>query len=125
MDNLYELAKERLRSFAVEVDEMALRFTVSRVQEHIQNFCNITEIPAELTYTAASMICGEYLNQMQKPGKLDAETFPIDAAIKAIEEGDVKITFMDSASAEDRLAAFISYLLDVNAELLAFRRLRW
>lgn len=122
---LLEKAGERLTSFGVEPDETALAFSVGKIEEKIRNFCSITEIPDALFYTAVDMVCGEYLNQMAALGTLDAETFPMDAAIKAIEEGDVKVTFMDNASAADKLTVFIIKLMNHEADLLRYRRLVW
>lgn len=123
MVDLLNLARGRLESFGANVDGTALAFAAGKVEEKIRNFCNIAEVPGELIYTAVDMVCGEYLYQMQQLGKL--ENFDVDAAVKSIDEGDVKITFMDNASASDKLVTFIGHLLDHEADLLAFRRLRW
>ena len=123
--DLLKDARVQLQSYDVTVDETALSFAVGLIEEKIRNFCNVAEVPEGLFHTAVNMVCGEYLHQMQNLGKLDAETFPVDAAIKSIEEGDVKISFMDNASASDRLTVFIQTLRGTNQDLMAFRRLRW
>lgn len=124
MDILQE-AQARLESFGVAVDGPALAFAAELVKEKIRNFCNIDEVPDGLFYTAVDMVCGEYLYQMQNLGKLDAETFPVDAAIKSISEGDVSVSFMDNASASDRLTALIQTLRGTDQDLMAYRRLKW
>lgn len=124
MDILQE-AQARLESFGVAVDGPALAFIVELVKEKIRNFCNIDEVPEDLFYTAVDMVCGEYLYQMQNLGKLDAEIFPVDAAIKSISEGDVSVSFMDNASASDRLTALIQTLRGTDRDLMAYRRLKW
>ncbi|MBC6681312.1 hypothetical protein [Zhenpiania hominis] len=124
MDILQE-AQARLESFGVAVDGPAIAFIVELVKEKIRNFCNIDEVPEDLFYTAVDMVCGEYLYQMQNLGKLDAEIFPVDAAIKSISEGDVKVSFMDNASASDRLTTLIQTLRGTDQDLMAYRRLKW
>lgn len=123
--NLIKAAQAQLQSYGVTAEEPALSFSAGLIEEKIRSFCNVTEVPEGLFHTAVNMVCGEYLYQMQNLGKLDAETFPVDAAIKSIEEGDVKISFMDNASASDRLTVFIQTLRGTNQDLMAFRRLRW
>lgn len=123
MVDLLKLAKKRLETFGVTVNETALTFAGGKVEEKIRGFCNLTEVPNGLSHAAVDLICGEYLYQMQQLGKLNE--FDVDAAVKSIDEGDVKITFMDHASAADKLMALIGHLLDHDADLLAFRRLRW
>lgn len=116
---------KRLTSYGVTVDEIALGVAAGKTEEKIRNFCNITEIPEGLFHTAVNMVCGEYLNQMNLLGRLDAEAFPADAAIKSISEGDVSVSFMDNASASDKLTAFIKGLSECEGDLLAYRRLTW
>lgn len=122
---MQEQAKAKLESFGVTAEEPAFSFVAGLVQERIRNFCNIEEIPEGLEYTATDMVCGEYLNQMLLLGRLDAEVFPLEAVVKSLDAGDTKITFMDNASAEDKLAAFIRGLCSHESDLLAYRRLQW
>lgn len=123
--DLLEKAKTRLEGIGITADDLALSFAAGKVEEHIKNFCNVEEVPEGLEYAATDMACGEYLNQLLLLGKLDAETFPVNAAVKSIDEGDVKITFMDNTSAEDKLTAYIQYLLNHENDLITYRRLRW
>ncbi len=124
MDIMQEAARQ-LESYGISADGTALAFAVGRVEEKIRNFCNITEVPEGLFHTAVNMVCGEYLQQMYLLGKLDPEVFPAEAAVKSISEGDVSISFMDNASAEDKLAVFIEKLKSSESDLLAYRRLAW
>lgn len=123
--DMQELAKIRLESFGVITEEPAFSFAAGKVEEQIKNVCNVEEVPEGLTYTAADMISGEYLNQMLLLGKLDAEVFPLEAAVKSVDVGDTKVTLVDSASEEDKLTAFIQGLRSHEEDLLAYRRLQW
>lgn len=123
MNNLLQEAQARLESMGVTADEIALSFAASKVVEQIKNYCNVVQIPEGLHFAAIDMICGEYLQQMQRLGKL--EGFDTEAAVKSISEGDVSITFMDNVSAEDKLTAYIGSLLNHEKDLIAYRRLRW
>lgn len=120
---LLQRAKVMLESLGIVPNETALSFAADKVAEQIKNFCNVVEVPRNLNYAATDMVCGEYLQQMQRLGKL--EGFDVEAAVKSISEGDVSITFMDNASAETKLEAFIKTLLSQENNLLACRRLRW
>lgn len=124
MDIMQEAARQ-LESYGISADGTALAFAVGRVEEKIRNFCNITEVPEGLFHTAVNMVCGEYLQQMHLLRQLDPEVFPAEAAVKSISEGDVSISFMDNASAEDKLAVFIEKLKSSESDLLAYRRLAW
>lgn len=123
--DMQELAKMRLESFGVIAEEQAFSFAAGKVEEQIKNVCNVEEVPEGLTYTAADMIAGEYLNQMLLLGKLDTETFPLEAAVKSIDVGDTKTTFIEGTSEEEKLAAFIRGLRSHGEDLLAYRRLQW
>ena len=122
---------QRLSSFGYEVtdaDEIALKFILQKVENHIKNSCNILLIPEGLYHIAVDMTCGNFLYE-KKANADSLEGFNLDVAIKSIQEGDTNITFAigeGSKTPEQRLDALISYLMTYGEkELVSYRCMVW
>lgn len=105
------------------LDKVLIESELERVQAHIQNFCNLKEIPVELIPCIVDEVCRLFLSLKKNAGQLDG--FCYEQAVKSISEGDVSITFSDGESDAVRFEKLLSALALQDNELMAFRRLRW
>ena len=123
---------ERLRAFgyeAGEADIFSLAFCVDKVRSTIKNMTHQSRIPAGLENIAVDMAAGEFL-QAKKTFASDALAgIDLGMAVKQIQTGDTNTVFATgegSQTPEQRLSAFITYLLSYGrAEISSFRRLQW
>ena len=122
---------ERLTALGYNLEEgdtLTLQGKILKAEQHIKNFCNISEVPEELYYVAVDMVAGEFLKEKLATGTKTCEGVDFENDnIKQITEGDVSITYNsdNSNSATARYNALIDSLCNRDSELLAFRRLRW
>ena len=124
---MIEKIKARLLQLGYEVkdeDELSLSFLISKVENHIKNFCNVKQVPTEAEEILIDMVCGEFLFGLNQRGKL-SDTYNIEKAIKSVKIGDTDITYSDGASKADKIGVLIAYLLGKGDDLVCFRRLRW
>lgn len=124
--------KKRLQSFGYEVKESdisSLTFCVEKVRNFIKNDVNWQYIPEGLEHVAIDMAVGEFLNTKRTFAPDDLSNFDLDAAVKQIQTGDTNTVFAvgdGSSTPEQRLTAFISYLLTYGkSEFNSFRKIRW
>lgn len=122
---------ERLSTLGYNInngDTVTLQLAINGVEQYIKNFCNITEIPAELHNVAVDMAAGTLLKTKQAIGinVCDSIDFENDN-IKSISEGDVSITYnTDSdSSTTAKYNALLDRLCNRDNELIAFRRIKW
>ena len=129
---MLELVKARLQSFGYEIqdsDDAILSFSIQKAESTIKNECNVPEVPEELRCIAVDMAVGEFLTAKKTfvPGSIAG--LDLEAAVKQIQTGDTSTTFATgegSQTAEQRLNALLSYLLNYGREQFScFRRLRW
>lgn len=126
-----DAVKERLKSFGYEVraeEESALTFCVGGVCSKIKNKTNQSEVPEGLEYVAVNMAVGEYLLLKKTFAPEELKMFDFDVAIKQVQAGDTNTVFAveSSLTAEQKLTAFINYLLSSGAaEFSAYRKFRW
>lgn len=124
--------KKRLQSLGYEVregDAFSLTFCVEKVRSTVKNEINWTDVPEGLEHIAVDMACGEFLNAKKTFAPDDLENIDLDFAVKQIQTGDTNTVFAvgdGSATQEQRLTAFINYLLTYGlSEFNSFRRIRW
>ncbi len=129
---MLEMVKERLESFGYEWqegDEFALSFAVQKVENSIRNNCNISSIPDGLMNIAADMAAGEFLTAKKTFSPDSVAGLDLDMAVKQIQTGDTNTVFATgegSLTAEQRLNAFLNYLLTYGrGELACYRKIRW
>lgn len=122
---------ERLISLGYNLEEgdtLSLQLAINGAEQYIKNFCNITEIPKELSSAAVDIAAGILLKTKQGLGINVCESIDFENDnIKQITEGDVSITYNsdNSGSATAKYSALLDRLCNRDKELLAFRRLRW
>ena len=123
---MLEDIKQRLQTLgytATPVDDWMIGFCKDKVENHIKNSCNVTEVPAGLQSISINMICGEFLFGKKQSGQSIGIDF--EAVVKAIAEGDTTITFDTSASAEVKYDALIAYLMHSEVDFATYRRIKW
>lgn len=129
---MLDMVKERLQSFGYTVqseDELILNFCISKVENTIKNDCNVTSIPDGLVNIAVDMAVGEFLTAKKTFSPDSIAGLDLDCAVKQIQVGDTNTVFATgdgSMTAEQRLNAFISYLLTYGkSEFACYRKIRW
>ncbi len=127
-----DTVKKRLQSLGYEAkaeDGFALAFCVDKVRSTIKNEINWRDVPEGLEHVAVDMAVGEFLQAKRTFAPADLTGLDLDCAVKQIQTGDTNTVFAvgeGSQTPEQRLAAFIAYLMSYGrAEFSAFRRLRW
>lgn len=124
---------KRLISFGYtpnENDPWIITFCMQKVENHIKNSCNISEIPNELKEVEIDRICGEFLFSKKQTGQLNAENgFDLEMAIKQVQAGDTNVTFAvgeGSETLETKLNTLISYLLNYGeSDFICYRQIKW
>ncbi len=129
---MLEKVKERLKSFGCELqeeDEFALSFLIQRVENTIKNDCNTPSIPDGLVNIAVDMAVGEFLMTKKTFSPDSIGGLDLDMAVKQIQTGDTNTVFATgegSLTAEQRLDAFLNYLLTYGrSEISCYRKIRW
>ena len=129
---MLEKVKERLQSFGYTLkdgDEVILNFSIQKVENTIKNDCNVSSIPDGLVNIAIDMTIGEFLTAKKTFSPNDITGLDLDFAVKQIQTGDTNTVFATgegSLTPEQRLSAFISYLLTYGRdEFSCYRKIRW
>lgn len=132
-EEFIEQILKRLLSFGYkpnETDSWMITFCIQKVENHIKNSCNISEIPNGLKEIEIDRICGEFLFSKKQTGQLNAENgFDIEMAVKQVQAGDTNVTFAigeGSETLETKLNALISYLINCGeSEFVCYRQIKW
>lgn len=129
---MLDMVKARLQSFGYEIkdgDETIFNFCIQKVESSIKNDCNVSSIPDGLVCIAVDMAVGEFLTAKKTFSPDSIAGLDLDYAVKQIQTGDTNTVFATgegSQTAEQRLTAFISYLLTYGkSEFACYRRIRW
>jgi hypothetical protein len=129
---MLEDVKGRLEELGYTVkdgDELSLTFCIAKVESSIKNDCNVSEIPVGLMKIAIDMVVGEFLLAKKTFAPADLTNFNLNYAVKQIQSGDTNTVFVTgegSLTPEQRLTAFINYLLTYGkSEFSAYRSIRW
>lgn len=108
---------EKLRLLLGITDEskdFILEFTLERVEDTIKSYCNIKEVPVELSSVAISMAM-----ELYRVENLGSEEDGKD--IKSISVGDTTTTFETKSSKEISK----ELLKDYKAQIEPFRKVKW
>lgn len=132
-EEFIEQILKRLLSFGYkpsETDSWMITFCIQKVENHIKNSCNISEIPNGLKEIEIDRICGEFLFSKKQTSQLNAENgFDVEMAVKQVQAGDTNVTFAigeGSETLETKLNALISYLINCGeSEFVCYRQIKW
>ncbi len=122
---------EKLKSLGYNVDDsdlVLIQFAINGTEQYIKNFCNITVIPPELYFVAVDMAAGTLLRTKFSAGENVCDNIDFNAGrISNISEGDTSVgyTYDNNTSAASRYVTLLDKLCNRDAELIAFRKLRW
>lgn len=121
--------------------EPLLNLTIDEVEQEIKNFCNIKEVPQELTYTFANIVVDlfryrqEFINTTKKPVEGEEEDDDItinEGNMNSIRVGDTTITFGSGSDTmvynknmRSHQANLDDVILNYKAQLKKFRRMVW
>lgn len=98
--------------------DFQLTFALESIVQGIKTFCNITKIPKELD-TVVLQIAEDYYR-----AKYPTEFEQTAPAVTSIKRGDVTTTF-GSAKATVTVGSGAAFVRNYEAQLVAFRRMRW
>lgn len=128
-ESFFEAVLKRLVSFGYDLKEddgWVICFATQKVENHIKNSCNTTDVPGELFHVAVDMVCGEFLFSKKQTGKLELTDLDLNGAITSIHEGDVTVQFASGSSDEDKFDSFLNYLLhNGEGDFVCCRKLKW
>lgn len=112
-----------------EQDTCSLRFLISKVEQMIQNFCNVSKVPQGLFYIEVDMVAGEFLKEKKTFDPDSLAYMELGGAVKQIQEGDTNVVFAAGSgeqTAQQRLDSLIEQLTDGSMEeLKRYRKARW
>lgn len=132
-EEFIEKILQRLISFGYkpsEADSWMITFCMQKVENHIKNSCNISEIPDGLKEIEIDRICGEFLFSKKQSGQLNANNgFDVEMTIKQVQAGDTNVTFAvgeGSETLEAKLNTLISYLMNYGeGDFVCYRQIKW
>lgn len=118
---------ESLGYTATEADTWVLGFIIEKVENHIKNDCNVSEVPDGLHQIAVDMAVGEFLFQKKSTGQLTG--FDMEAVVKQVQEGDTSVTYAigeGSSTPEQRFDSLVHYLMNYGkGSFASYRRIKW
>lgn len=127
-ESFYEAVLKRLVSFGYtlkEDDSWLICFAMQKVENHIKNSCNTTDVPDGLFNVAVDMVCGEFLFTKKQTGQLEIADLDFDGAFTSIKEGDTQVNF-DGSSDEEKFDQMVNYLLHHGeGDFVCYRKIRW
>lgn len=109
-------------------DRALIRICAEHAQREIMTACNLPDVPEGLLTCASRLTAAEFLRLKKATGALDGFAgIDLTAAVKSIQEGDTAVSYdtTGTASAEQRLDAWISALESCRRQFVAYRRLVW
>lgn len=128
-----DLIKKRLDSLGYTYDEskdkpILNQFVIPKIENHIKNMTNQSEVPEELNFVAIDMVCGEFLLAKKNSGQFGIAESQVENDLKKLTEGDVSYEYAitEGQSSDAKLDTLINYLIHGHEdELIRFRKLRW
>lgn len=127
-ESFYEAVLQRLVSFGYtlkEDDSWLICFAMQKVENHIKNSCNTTDVPDGLFNVAVDMVCGEFLFTKKQTGQLEIADLDFDGAFASIKEGDTQVNFGGSSD-EEKFDQMVNYLLHHGeGDFVCYRKIRW
>lgn len=127
-ESFYEAVLKRLVSFGYtlkEDDSWLICFAMQKVENHIKNSCNTTDVPDGLLNVAVDMVCGEFLFTKKQTGQLEIADLDFDGAFTSIKEGDTQVNFGGSSD-EEKFDQMVNYLLHHGeGDFVCYRKIRW
>ena len=128
-ESFYEMVLKRLDSFNyifdVAYDGWLIAFCMQKVESHIMNDCNTSNITDGLIPTAVDLVCGEFFFNKNQSGQLEITGLDLTGSVTSIKEGDTSVSFDTSQTDDQKLDALITYLRKGEGDLVCYRKLHW
>lgn len=127
--SLTESVLKRLDSFGYEIktdDSFLIGFSIEKVEQTIENECNVTEVPERLINIAVDMVCGEVLSCKHRVGQLELSMLDLDGALESVKVGNATVSFDNNTSDEIKLNTLISMLSNAGrGQFACYRKINW
>lgn len=133
-ESVIEIVPKKLTALGIEIPS-DLEISVEEVEHAILNYCNLSQVPAELKFTWVGMVVDlvRWEASTKKASGTESQKSDTPAFLSSLKEGDVTLGFSaDTSSAEyqARNAHKLSNALDqvvmnYQDSLNRFRRLVW
>lgn len=125
---MLQMVKKRLEQLGYEVSEgdlPSLCFLIDKTDNFIMEYCNIGEVPCEVTQAEIDLICAEHLKAMSMCGKLD-ETFELKK-VASITEGDTSVSYANGGDTGQMTVTSFYKEADERLKLVIqpYRCMRW
>lgn len=119
---------KRLKDFGYEYNETtdaySLEFAMDKVEYHILNQTNCSEVPEGLTNITIDMVCAEFLKIKKGFGQLS--NFDFELIAQSIKLGDATVQLSNDATPEQKFDAAINYLLSGHTDdFIRYRKMVW
>lgn len=119
---------KRLKDFGYEYNETtdaySLEFAMDKVEYHILNQTNCSEVPEGLTNIAIDMVCAEFLKIKKSFGQLS--NFDFELVAQSIKLGDATVQLSNDATPEQKFDTAINYLLSGHDDdFIRYRKMVW
>ena len=119
---------KRLKDFGYEYNETtdaySLEFAVDKVEYHILNQTNCSEVPEGLINIAIDMVCAEFLKIKKSFGQLS--NFDFELVAQSIKLGDATVQLSNDATPEQKFDTAINYLLSGHDDdFIRYRKMVW
>lgn len=125
----YEAVLKRLVSFGYELkedDSWMICFAMQKVENHIKSSCNTVSVPDGLFQIAVDRTCGEFLFAKKQTGQLEIADLDLTGAVTSISEGDVKVSFANGSTDEDRFNQLLNNMMTSGeGDFVCYRRIKW
>lgn len=105
-------------------DEWMIDFAIDKVTRHIQQVCNLGEVPQGLQPVVVERVCGTFLQMKKASGQLD-DCFDV-SGVSGVQAGDTNVSFDTSQSLATQLDGLIARLqCSGEGDLVCYRKVRW
>lgn len=107
-------------------DDVTISLLVSKCEQYIKHYCNISEVPECLDYVLLDMVCGEFLQTKKALGQLSC--IEIENLVQAIRAGDTTVEYNNNYNYDGNtlFSKFVEQLTTGHeTELARHRRLVW
>lgn len=120
-DEVVKLVKARLRLTDDSLDALIESY-VDEIEQRILHYCNLTQVPAGLRWTWASMVIDALRIEQSSVDEIDATA---DRAA-SVQVGDTSVTPSNAGGVTNTSKAVIDQVvLNYRVDLNRYRKLRW
>lgn len=121
--------RNKLMSYGYEYtdgDDVTVSLLISKNEQYIKHYCNISEVPECLEYVLLDLVCGEFLQTKKALGQLSS--IEIENLVQAIRAGDTTVEYNNNYNYDGNtlFSKFVEQLTTGHeTELARHRRLCW